>query len=125
MQFAKSRTAALFRCRKSIGIRPKIATAVLAPLLLYVSAGTTLAQPHLGFTHKLVVAAVERTHHSVRYVSDYVGIHYPGGNVPPDTGVCTDEVIRVYRAVGINLQKEVHEDMRTTLVRIAQVAEEP
>ncbi len=28
-----------------------------------------------------------------------------------DTGVCTDEVIRSYRAVGVDLQKEVHEDM--------------
>ncbi len=38
-------------------------------------------------------------------------IPYPGGDVPADTGVCTDEVIRSYRAVGIDLQKEVHEDM--------------
>ena len=64
-----------------------------------------------GFTRKLVAAAIERTHHSVRYVSDYVSISYPGGDVPASTGVCTDEVIRSYRAVGIDLQKEVHEDM--------------
>jgi uncharacterized protein YijF (DUF1287 family) len=31
--------------------------------------------------------------------------------VPEDTGVCTDEIIRSYRAVGVDLQKEVHEDM--------------
>ncbi len=31
--------------------------------------------------------------------------------MPPDTGVCTDEIIRSYRSVGIDLQKEVHEDM--------------
>ncbi len=36
---------------------------------------------------------------------------YPGGGVPTDTGVCTDEIIRSYRAVGVDLQKEVHEDM--------------
>jgi uncharacterized protein YijF (DUF1287 family) len=35
----------------------------------------------------------------------------PGGDVPADTGVCTDEIIRIYRAVGVDLQKEVHEDM--------------
>lgn len=64
-----------------------------------------------GFTRKLVSAAIERTHHSVRYVSDYVSIPYPGGDVPPSTGVCTDEVIRSYRVVGIDLQQEVHEDM--------------
>ncbi len=63
------------------------------------------------FARKLVAAAVERTHHQVRYISDYVRIPYPGGDVPADTGVCTDEIIRIYRAVGIDLQKEVHEDM--------------
>jgi uncharacterized protein YijF (DUF1287 family) len=40
-----------------------------------------------------------------------VRIPYPGGDLPADTGVCTDEIIRTYRAVGIDLQKEVHEDM--------------
>jgi len=40
-----------------------------------------------------------------------VRIPYPNGDVPADTGVCTDEIIRVYRAVGVDLQKEVHEDM--------------
>lgn len=69
------------------------------------------ALSHEEFTRSLVAAAIERTHHSVRYVSEYVRIPYPGGDVPADTGVCTDEVIRSYRAVGVDLQKEVHEDM--------------
>jgi uncharacterized protein YijF (DUF1287 family) len=63
------------------------------------------------FVKRLVAAAEERTHHAVRYEPAYVRIPYPGGDVPADTGVCTDEVIRSYRAVGIDLQKEVHEDM--------------
>lgn len=66
---------------------------------------------HQQFTTRLVAAAIERTHHPVRYVSNYVRIPYPNGDVPPDTGVCTDEIIRIYRAVGVDLQKEVHEDM--------------
>src|SRR5215469_15766118 len=65
-----------------------------------------------AFTQRLVAAAVERTHHVVHYNSAYVRIAYPGGDVPADTGVCTDEIIRIYRAVGIDLQKEVHEDMQ-------------
>ena len=69
------------------------------------------ASNHEEFISKLVAAAVERTNHHVRYVSDYVSIPYPGGDVPSDTGVCTDEVIRSYRGVGIDLQEEVHEDM--------------
>jgi len=64
------------------------------------------------FLQRLVNAAVERTHHSVRYDPAYVRIPYPGGDVPAGTGVCTDEIIRAYRAVGVDLQKEVHEDMK-------------
>jgi len=63
------------------------------------------------FLQRLAAAAVERTSHNVRYDSSYVRIPYPGGDVPADTGVCTDEIIRSYRAVGIDLQKEVHEDI--------------
>ena len=32
--------------------------------------------------------------------------------MPADTGVCSDEVIRAYRSAGVDLQKEVHEDMK-------------
>lgn len=67
------------------------------------------------FLQKLVAAAVERTHHSVRYDPAYVRIPYPDGDVPSDTGVCTDEIIRIYRAVGVDLQKEVHENMLDNL----------
>jgi len=63
------------------------------------------------FTKQMVAAAIERTRHPVRYVPDYVRIPYPNGDVPTDTGVCTDEIIRSYRALGIDLQKEIHEDM--------------
>src|SRR5258707_6119033 len=66
---------------------------------------------HQAFLRQFVAAAIERTHHVVRYDPAYVRIAYPGGDVPSTTGVCTDEVIRAYRAVGIDLQKEVHEDM--------------
>lgn len=67
--------------------------------------------PQRQFLEKLSAAAIERTQHTVRYDPKYVRIPYPGGDVPADTGVCTDEVIRSYRALGIDLQKEVHEDI--------------
>lgn len=63
------------------------------------------------FADRLVAAALERTNRPVRYNGSYREIAYPGGDVPDDVGVCTDLVIRSYRAVGIDLQKEVHEDM--------------
>ena len=64
---------------------------------------------------QLVAAAVERANHVVRYVPDYVRIDYPNGDVPASTGVCADEIIRAYRGVGVDLQKEVHEDMAAHL----------
>jgi uncharacterized protein YijF (DUF1287 family) len=67
---------------------------------------------HREFLKRLVAATVERTLHTVRYDPAYVKIPYPGGDVPADTGVCADEVIRPYRAVGVDLQKEVHEDIK-------------
>jgi uncharacterized protein YijF (DUF1287 family) len=71
----------------------------------------TTSPPHQQFLQKLVEAAIDRTHHTVRYDPAYVRIPYPNGDVSSDTGVCTDEIIRAYRAVGVDLQKEVHEDM--------------
>lgn len=63
------------------------------------------------FLKQLVAAAVERPQHEVTYDPGYVGIDYPGGDVPANSGVCSDEIVRIYRAVGIDLQKEVHEDL--------------
>jgi uncharacterized protein YijF (DUF1287 family) len=63
------------------------------------------------FLDALAVAAMERLAHRVRYDGSYRTIPYPGGDVPDDVGVCTDLVIRSYRAVGVDLQQLVHEDM--------------
>jgi len=60
---------------------------------------------------RLVDAAIERTEHRVRYDGSYRSIEYPMGDVPDDIGVCTDVIIRAYRALGTDLQREVHEDM--------------
>ena len=87
-------------------------TAIFATMLAADQAVIDPSSVRQEFLKRLVAAAIERTHHFVRYDSSYVGIPYPGGDVPADTGVCTDEVIRAYRAVGVDLQKEVHEDMK-------------
>lgn len=46
------------------------------------------------------------------YDPSYVALDYPGGDVPEKTGVCSDVVVRAFRKAGIDLQKEVHEDMK-------------
>ena len=67
-----------------------------------------------GFVDRLTAAALERTNHAVRYDGAYRSIPYPGGDVPTGVGVCTDVLIRSYRALAIDLQKEVHEDMASS-----------
>jgi uncharacterized protein YijF (DUF1287 family) len=65
----------------------------------------------VGFFARLSAAAVERTRHAVTYDGSYRSIRYPMGDVPNTIGVCTDVVVRSYRAVGVDLQVLVHEDM--------------
>ena len=64
------------------------------------------------FAKRLTEAAVERTKSRVIYDPAYRKLSYPGGDVPADRGVCSDVIVRSYRALGIDLQKLVHEDMR-------------
>jgi uncharacterized protein YijF (DUF1287 family) len=47
-----------------------------------------------------------------RYEGGYTRLPYPGGDVPREIGVCTDVVVRALRNAGIDLQVEVHEDIR-------------
>lgn len=61
---------------------------------------------------QLSLAALELTKENVVYDPSYFNISYPNGDIPADKGVCTDVVIRAYRRLGIDLQKEVHEDMK-------------
>lgn len=70
-------------------------------------------EPIPPFFQKILAAAHERTLQKVTYDGKYLKIKYPMGDVPNDTGVCTDVVIRSYRKLGIDLQKEVHKDNET------------
>jgi len=65
-----------------------------------------------GFGQKLSEAALLLTREEVVYDPAYYSMDYPGGDVPAGRGVCTDVVIRAYRLLDMDLQKEVHEDMK-------------
>lgn len=71
---------------------------------------TVFAQTN--FFDQLADSAFTLTKQRVKYDPSYFRIDYPNGDVPSDKGVCTDVVIRTYRKLGIDLQKEVHEDMK-------------
>ena len=61
----------------------------------------------------LVAAARAQVGVTLHYDPAYRVLAYPGGDVPPERGVCTDVIIRALRvARGIDLQEAVHEDIR-------------
>nr|WP_315255178.1 DUF1287 domain-containing protein [uncultured Flavobacterium sp.] len=64
------------------------------------------------FEEKLSRTAISIIDPSIEYDPSYISIKYPNGDVPRNKGVCTDVVIRAYRKLDIDLQKEVHEDMK-------------
>src|SRR5262245_34814747 len=72
----------------------------------------TAARAEPSFGARLSQAALDRLTLKVTYDARYVRLAYPMGDVPAGTGVCADEVIRAYRALGVDLQVKVHEDMR-------------
>src|SRR6218665_1768711 len=61
---------------------------------------------------RLVAAAHAQAEHTKSYDGSYRRMSYPNGDVPMETGVCSDVVVRAYRALGTDLQKKVHEDMK-------------
>lgn len=61
---------------------------------------------------RIATAARQQVGVTTEYDPGYAALDYPGGDVPIRTGVCSDVVVRAIRKVGIDLQKEVHEDMR-------------
>lgn len=61
---------------------------------------------------KLVTSARSQIGVTKSYDPAYRPLSYPGGDVPLATGVCTDVIIRALRQQSLDLQKEVHEDMR-------------
>jgi uncharacterized protein len=60
---------------------------------------------------KILDSAREQSAVTKHYDPRYVKIAYPGGDVPRETGVCSDVIIRAFRAVDLDLQVKVHEDI--------------
>lgn len=61
---------------------------------------------------RMLDGAIAQAGVTTSYDPAYVAISYPGGDVPEQTGVCSDVVVRAFRKAGIDLQKEIHEDMK-------------
>jgi hypothetical protein len=68
------------------------------------SVSTTVSPP-------VVARAREEVARAVSYDPSWYSIRYPNGDVDASIGVCTDVVIRGYRAINVDFQKLVHEDI--------------
>lgn len=60
---------------------------------------------------KIVDSAIEQTRQTLEYDPSYAKLDYPNGDVPVERGVCADVIVRAFRNAGVDLQKDVHEDM--------------
>ncbi len=61
---------------------------------------------------QVLANAQEQLSLTMNYTQDYFSIPYPNGDPPIETGACTDVIIRGFRSAGVDLQKEVHEDIK-------------
>lgn len=81
---------------------------LLRSFLFLLLAGTLLAQDN---PHRLIGASRTQIGVTTGYSGGYARIAYPNGDVPVSSGSCTDVLIRAFRKLGIDLQRDVHEDM--------------
>jgi len=65
--------------------------------------------PQLKLT---IDGAIDQIGKTTSYDPSYQKIEYPNGDVPIETGVCSDVIVRAFRKGGIDLQKDLHEDMK-------------
>jgi uncharacterized protein YijF (DUF1287 family) len=89
-------------------------------IITFLTLVATNAWSQQSFGSTLSDAAIALTNDHVTYDPAYFSISYPNGDVPKDKGVCTDVIVRAYRKLGIDLQKEVHEDMVSNFSRYPQ-----
>lgn len=75
-----------------------------------------MAGPSVASAETLADSVVAAAHAQVGvtlvYDPSYQRLDFPAGDVPLDRGVCADVVVRAWRAIGIDLQRELNRDMR-------------
>lgn len=103
------------RSRGSLGgarISPASKVAVFAALIAFVTPAAFPQAARLEGGLAVARAAAGQVGVTLVYDPSYRRLAYPGGDVPLERGVCADVVVRAFRAVGVDLQVALHEDMR-------------
>lgn len=86
-----------------------IISASVLPLLIIQSA---LAANPISSGSKLADDAKKQIGVTTSYDPTYRQLDFPRGDVPQDTGICTDVIIRAYRLQNIDLQQLLNVDMK-------------
>ena len=100
----------------------------ISPAACSQSPGDSLETPShdtLSFANdsarRLIYGLQEQLDSTRSYDPAYVKLEYPGGDVPLSTGVCADVIVRAFRVLGIDMQKEIHEDMKANVRKYPQL----
>jgi uncharacterized protein len=89
--------------------QPKATILAAIAAVLVAAAGAAQRPPSPG--PAIARAAASQVGVTVTYDPSYRRLEFPGGDVPLDRGVCTDVIVRALRAIGVDLQVAVHDDM--------------
>lgn len=105
----------------------------LRPLIPFLRAQTDLTSPANvreaittlesdgDFGSRLAAAALERTQAQVNYDGSYFQIGFPNGDIAPNRGKAEDLIVRAYRNLDIDLQVDVHGDIKENFYSYPQI----
>jgi uncharacterized protein len=69
---------------------------------------------------QIAAGALKQVGVTLTYNPEYVSLAYPNGDIDPSKGVCADVVVRAMRAIGVDLQSEIHRDMSANFKKYPQ-----
>ncbi len=90
-------------------------SAPFQPIAPTTGAPTAVAGVTDSIGTRVALAAEAQVGVTTIYDAQYVKLAYPNGDVPIERGTCTDVVVRAFRAIGVDLQVRVYEDMQRNL----------
>jgi len=79
--------------------------------VLFINASSVISQTH-DVHVQIAQAAIDQVGVTTHYAPGYTRIPYPMGDIQLESGVCSDVIIRAFRSIRVDLQKNVHEDMK-------------
>lgn len=93
-------------------IEPFSVKSLLAVMLSIALLTPAIAANTVSSGDKLAVDAKKQIGVTTSYDPTYRKLEFPRGDVPQETGVCTDVVVRAYRLQNIDLQQLINVDMK-------------